>query len=157
MLTANKSEAEALIAAETHEEICTPAGGSTAFCHFGSALDTAQGLNTSNTYTFNSIRAPNHTVYTQGPFVIWELPVSNISKPCYRCINSAGRHFVSTTKDCLGRGMVEVKLGHLSVQRTSNTPSLRLCEEDGGVLRHSTDAACESTGAQTLEHLGFVH
>jgi hypothetical protein len=158
MLTANKSEAEALIAAGTHEEICTPAGGSTAFCHFGSALDTALGLNTSNTYTFNSIRAPNHTVYTQGPFVLWESPVSNVSKPCYRCITSAGRHFVSATKGCLDRGKVEVTLGHLSVQRTSNTPrSLRLCEQDSGVLRHSTDGACESTGAHTLEHLGFVH
>ena len=158
MLTANQSEAETMIAAGTHEEICTPAGGSTVFCHFGTALDTAKGLNTSNSYTLSTIRAPNRTVYTQGPFLLWESPVGNISRPIYRCVTRNARHFISIATDCLGRGTVEVTLGHLSVERTSNMPrSLRLCEEMGTVLRHSTDAACESTGAHTLEHLGFVH
>ena len=157
MLTANQSEVETMIAAGRYEEICTPAGGSTVFCHFGTALDTAKGLNTSNSYVLSTIHAPNRTVYTQGPLVLWESPVGNVSTPCYRCVTAEGRHFISAATDCLGRGNVEVTLGHLSVLRTSNMPrSLRLCEM-GTVLRHSTDAACESTGAHTLEHLGFVH
>ena len=158
MLTSNRSEVETLIDAGTHEEICTPAGGSTVFCHFGTALDTAQALNTSNSYTLNSIHAPNHTVYTQGPFVLWASPVRNVSTPCYRCVANSSRHFISAAKDCLGLGRVELILGHCSITRTSNMPrSLRLCKQVDGAMRHSTDATCESTGAHTLEHLGFVH
>ena len=107
------------------------------------------------------IRAPNQTLYAEGPFIAWAGPVGNGSAPVHRCITKDGamsRHFVSAAEDCLGLGVADVVLGHSSVRRNSNTPrSLRLCSEPGGVLRHSIDAACEATGAHTLEHLGFVH
>jgi hypothetical protein len=157
VLTANKSEADALLATARYREVCTPAGGSTAFCWPGDAHSVAVSLNISNSISVNLIYS-NKTDYYRGPFLLWAGPVGTTSAPIYRCVTRSGTYFVSGTSDCLSLGKTDVTLGWISNLRSSNTPrSLRLCVQPGGGLDHTVDGPCEYIGGHTLEHLGFVH
>lgn len=128
------------------QEVCSPAGGATAFCGWGGNV--------------NGI-APSESAWESGPFVMLASSVSSaLSAPVHRCTTTATpvKHFVSSTADCLGIGKLESTLGYVSLKRSSDTPrSLRLCQESsGGAMRHSLDSEC-GDGLQQLEFLGFVH
>ena len=49
-----------------------------------------------------------------------------MSVPVHRCIGgSSGRHFISGSADCMGRGKLEKTLGYAAVHKSSNTPVRR--------------------------------
>lgn len=122
-------------------EVCTPAGGATAFCSWGGNVNAM---------------APDAASYTSGPFLMYGTPVGALSTPCYRCLSVDKRHSISGDKDCGGRGTAERTLGHVATHRSSEAPrSLRVCQS-GATFFHSLDAACVAPAKQ-LEFLGFVH
>ena len=145
LLTIDPNERRQLTSGSSWKEICSAAGGATAFCAWN------------NDPHFNSV-APNASSYQRGPFLLWAGPVSSaLSFPCHRCITPTGRHFIARDKSCLGLGTIESTLGYVAQRRSSNIPrSLRLCRSKTGMLYHSLDATC-SLGDQQLQFLGFVH
>jgi hypothetical protein len=151
----NKAAGDSLLTVQENErssllkggwtEVCSPAGGASAFCGWGG--------------NSNAI-APSAPDYTSSPFVMYASAISaTLSAPCHRCITAAtpAKHFISSTSDCLGKGKLESTLGYVSTERSSDTPrSLRLCQGVAGEMRHSLDSEC-ADGMTQLEFLGFVH
>ena len=83
----SRPEERASLAQQGWLEVCSPAGGASAFCGFGSGM------------------APTAALYEQGPFLMYHGALGGgLSAPCHRCVTPAGKHFVSTDEGCLGKG-----------------------------------------------------
>ena len=103
-------------------------------------------------YITQGLMAPTGRDYATGPFLAYAqpLPVTSpapaapaggggkgdagggerqeegMSVPVHRCIGgSSGRHFISGSADCMGRGKLEKTLGYAAVHKSSNTPVRR--------------------------------
>ena len=83
----SRPEERASLAQQGWLEVCSPGGGASAFCSFGSGM------------------APTAALYEQGPFLMYRGALGERrSTPCHRCVTAAGKHFVSADEGCLGKG-----------------------------------------------------
>ena len=83
----SRPEERASLAQQGWLEVCSPGGGASAFCSFGSGM------------------APTAALYEQGPFLMYRGALGGgRSVPCHRCVTAAGKHFVSADEGCLGKG-----------------------------------------------------
>jgi hypothetical protein len=145
LVTNNVVEKDKLVGGGAWSEICNAIVGPSVFCVNGSMLG---GRN--------------------GPFMLYSTPQANMSQlsgaklvPLHRCMSAAasgGKHFLSNSSDCEGRGRSEFIVGWVSSRRGWETlRALRRCERDDnpGVYSHALDLECdgEKSGGTPL---GYV-
>jgi hypothetical protein len=131
-------------------ETCNGYGGPTDFC-------------VSNTGAF--LRSPRAV---QGPFVLHSGgcgldggdPVLPGRRALVRCYDGA-LHFIAGASTCPGSAALEMALGCVAAERSSNMPrELHACTAsaaNGGRRYHSLDAPCEAGDTDDAGVLGFVH
>jgi hypothetical protein len=104
----------------------------------------------------------------QGPFVLHSGgcgldgsdPVLPGRRALVRCYDGA-LHFIAGASACPGSAALEMALGCVAAERSSNMPrELHACTAsaaNGGRRYHSLDAPCEPGDADDAGVLGFVH
>ena len=142
LVTNNREERDKLVSTGDWSEVCNGIPGPSVFC-----VDTSMkgGRN--------------------GPFMLYSTPEANMTQlpgaslvPLHRCLAETGRHFLSKSDDCEGRGSSEFIIGWMSSARGWETlRALRRCEPSNGngTFSHALDLECagEKSGGTLL---GFV-